>query len=100
MPLDEVEALLAERPIDVAVNVHGFSECTGAAVAWWVERLARHRVRYLMVVPNEHPAHPGRCRANDGGDLEPIFERFGYRILVREPRHADPIVQRYGIDPS
>lgn len=102
IPLDEVEAFLASNPIDVATNIHSFSECTPEAIAWWVQRLARHDVRYLMVIPNGE-ARDGsiRCQINrGGGDMEAIFENFGYRIKVREPRHAEPLAQRYGLDPA
>jgi len=100
VPLDEIEGVLAAQRIDLAVNVHSFSECTSEAVAWWIERLARNQVRYLMIVPNERPGHPGRCLTSDGRDLEPIFSRFGYRLLVREPSYPDPLVQLYGLEPS
>jgi hypothetical protein len=99
VPLDEVEALLASTPIDVAVNVHSFSECRLEAIAWWVEQLARHKVRHLMIVPNAGRSAGARCQLSDGTDFEPLLERFGYRIAVREPRYADPVVQDYGIDP-
>ena len=99
VPLDEIDALLAATRIDVAVNVHSFSECTPDAVAWWVERLARHRVRHLMIVPNGGTTEGERCQVGNGVDMEAALERFGYRIAHREPRYADPIVQKYGIDP-
>jgi SAM-dependent methyltransferase len=99
VPLDEVEGLLASTRIDIAVNVHSFSECTPEAIGWWVERLAAHRVRRLMVVPNEGTSGGARCETNDGRDMAVIFARFGYRAVVREPRYRDPVVQRHGIDP-
>jgi hypothetical protein len=99
VPLDRVEALLGETGIDVAVNVHSFSECTVDAIAWWTGLLARHRVPYLMIVPNEGTTGGARCQVNAGIDMEAVFERFGYHIAVREPRYADPAVQREGIDP-
>jgi hypothetical protein len=99
VPLDEAEALLARTRIDVAVNVHSFSECTHEAIEWWVERLARHHVRHLMIVPNEGRSGGARCETNDGRSFEPILERHGYRPVAREPRYADPAVQESGIDP-
>jgi SAM-dependent methyltransferase len=99
VPLDEVEALLAAERIDVAVNVHSFSECTAQAVAWWAERLARARVRQLMIVPNEGTTKGALCQLRDGSDMEALLARHGYRIAVREPRYGDPVVQQFGIDP-
>jgi putative sugar O-methyltransferase len=99
VPLDAVAALLAATRIDVAVNVHSFSECTLEAIAWWTELLASHRVPRLMVVPNEGTVGGARCEINGGVDMEQVFARFGYRPAVREPRYADPNVQRRGVDP-
>lgn len=100
LPLDEVEALLAGTRIDLAVNVHSFSECRPEAIAWWVERLARAGVPKLMVVPNEYWSGGANCETNEGVAMAPIFACHGYRPLVREPRYADPKVQRHGLDPT
>ncbi len=100
VPLDEVEALLAGTRIDMAVNVHSFSECRLEAIAWWVERLARAGVPKLLIVPNELRSGGTRCETNDGKDFTPVLARSGYRPLVSEPRYADPKVQRHGLDPT
>lgn len=101
IPLDEVDAFLDRTEIEVATNVHSFSECTLEAIAWWVKRLADHKVRYLMIVPNaEARDGPVRCVTNNGEDMEALIARFGYKLKVREPRHAEPLVQRYGLDPA
>lgn len=99
VPLDEVDALLAGTRIDLATNVHSFSECTHEAIDWWVERLARHDVRYLLIVPNEGRSGGAHCETKDGRSFEPILARHGYRLVAREPRYTDPAVQKYGIDP-
>jgi hypothetical protein len=100
LPLDGVEALLAGTRIDLAVNVHSFSEMRPAAIAWWIERLALAGVPKLMVVPNCWKSGGAGCETNEGVAMAPIFERFGYRPLVAEPRYADPEVQRHGLDPT
>jgi hypothetical protein len=99
VPLDEVEALLAREPIDLATNVHSFSECTPEAVAWWVERLAAHGIRHLFVVPNAGTKSGRECQDAHGASLEPLFARHGYRAIAREPRYSDPFVQEHGLDP-
>jgi hypothetical protein len=99
VPLDEVEALLAGTRIDLALNVHSFSECTMDAVGWWVERLAAHGVPRLMIVPNEAKGAAARCELNDGTSIEPLLARFGHRRRVSEPRYADRRVQPLGLDP-
>lgn len=99
VPLDEVDSLFQRTQIQIATNVHSFSECTADAVDWWLGRLARHGVPWLMVVPNEGSSGGARCEGNDGTDQEAIFERHGYRLRVREPRYRDPVVQKHGVDP-
>lgn len=100
VPLDEVEALLAGTRIDLAVNVHSFSEMRPEAIAWWVERLAAAGVPKLMVVPNEGRSGGRLCEMKGGVEMAPIFARFGYRPVAAEPRYADPEVQRLGLDPT
>ena len=101
IPLDEFDAFLETTPVEIATNIHSFSECAPAAIEWWVERLAKHKVRYLMIVPNGE-ARDGtiRCETNTGVDIEAIIARFGYKLKIREPRHREPLVQRYGLDPA
>lgn len=95
VPLDEVERVLAGRRVDLAVNIHSFSECRLPAIEWWVSRLARHRVRWLMIVPN-----PAELATNDGEDFGRIIEGHGYRRIAQEPMYGDPVVQEYAINPS
>jgi SAM-dependent methyltransferase len=97
-PLDEVESLLEKQTIDLATNIHSFSECAVDAIAWWTERLARSGVRFLMVIPNYVDEESGRCLTDRGEDMESVFEKFGYRIKVRRPRYADEATQKYGVD--
>ena len=97
VPLDEVERVLSERKIDIATNVHSFSECRLPAIDWWTRLLARHGVRYLMVIPNRRDA-AGRCLTNRDEDMEAVFAAHGYRPRVIEPRYTDPVVQRWGVD--
>src|SRR5207253_2638738 len=50
--LDQIDQILNDREIDIAVNIHSFSECRLEAIAWWTSRLARSRIEHLFVVPN------------------------------------------------
>jgi len=97
IPLDEIDATLRDHPVDFATNIHSFSECRLPAIEWWARLLSRHRVKNLMIVPN--PAGEGLL-TNDRQDFLPILERYGYRIVVKEPKFLDPVVQEYGLQPS
>jgi SAM-dependent methyltransferase len=92
--LDELDRDLRPGAFDLAVNIHSFSECTIAAIDWWVSLLRRLEVPRLLVVPNE----PERLLSlePDGRrhDFAPLLERAGYRLLCREPVLADPAVEQ------
>jgi hypothetical protein len=95
VPLDEVSQTLAAQSVDLAMNIHSFSECTLPAIDWWVQQLAQHRVRYFLVIPN-----PMELRTNSGEDFSHILERHGYRLRVKEPKYLDPVLQTHAINPS
>jgi SAM-dependent methyltransferase len=89
LPLPELGQLQAGS-FDLAVNVHSFSECTLAAVEWWVSWLSGLGVPHLFVIPNEPDGFLSRESDNSRRDLMPVLEQAGYRLQVREPVIADP----------
>jgi hypothetical protein len=97
VPLDEIETMLEEHSIDLAVNIHSFSECSLQAIEWWIRLLSKHRVRNLMIVPNDRG---GRLLTNDGQEFLPLLERYRYQTVVKEPKYLDPVVQEFGVYPS
>ena len=101
VPFDELERALAETPIDLAVNIHSFSECTQLAVAWWLDLLQRHRVRYLMIAPNadDHGGNSLVTQETNGErrDFLPLLTSRGYKLIEKRPKYEDPLVQRYGL---
>jgi hypothetical protein len=96
--LDEFDQTLASKSVDLAVNVHSFSECRPDAIEWWVRRLAGAGVKHLFLVPNAFEAE--RVLTNERQDFTPILERHGYRLVSRAPKYRDPVVQQYGIMPA
>ena len=100
IPLDEIDNSLRDNPVDLAINVHSFSECRPQAIAWWARLLNKHRVRNLMVVPDRGSGTGERMLTADGQDFLPAFERYGYRTVLKEPKFSDPVLQKYGLEPS
>jgi hypothetical protein len=101
VPLDEIDARLQREAITLAINVHSFSECQPSAVDWWLTRLERSGVQYLFVVPNAISGNDGQALlTNDGRDFSRVIEMHGYRLVVKEPKYLDPVVQRFGINPT
>ena len=98
IPLDEIENTLRYETVDLAINIHSFSECRIQAIAWWARLLSKYQVKKLMVVPNS--IHGERLLTNDGHDFLPILEQYGYRAILKEPKFLDPVVQKYGPYPS
>lgn len=54
-----------------------------------------------MIVPNATRQSDGRLLVtSDGHDFEPLIRKHGYRLLAREPKYRDPVVQDLGINPT
>jgi hypothetical protein len=99
IPLDRLDAALAGRRIDLAINIRSFSECTPGAIEWWLELLGRHDVKHLLVVPNQVDHGGEKLLTNAGADMLPLIERR-FRLSVRSPKYVDPALQRHGIQPT
>jgi putative sugar O-methyltransferase len=100
IPLDEIDSTLRDHPVDLAVNIHSFSECRTQAIEWWARLLSKHRVKNLMIAPNGEGERLERLLTNDGHDFLPLLERYGYRTVLKEPQFTDPVVQEYGLLPT
>jgi hypothetical protein len=96
----EIDQALESAKVDVAINISSFSECTLAAVRWWLNRLAAHKVRYFMIVPNSGNHRGQLLRNNVGDDMLSLIEQSGYRLIAREPKYADPAVQNMALAPT
>jgi len=93
VPMDELDRVLRPGSFDLALNIHSFSECTYAAVEWWLQRLGEMRVPLLMIVPNQPDQFlavepDGRRR-----DYREVLARTGYSEVAREPVFDDPAVR-------
>ena len=95
VPLDEIDQALSDHPVDLAINIHSFSECRIEAIEWWLSLLAKHRVKHLMIVPNRNA-----METNDGVDFTPIINSHGYQLIAQEPKYRDKIVQQCGVNPA
>ena len=100
VPLDEIESTLANRAVYIAVNIHSFSECRISAIDWWLSLLERQRVRYLMIVPNSGDHGGERLLTYDRKDFGEVIEKHGYKLVAKEPKYGDPVVQKYAISPT
>jgi hypothetical protein len=100
VPLHEIRSALRRCPVDLAINVHSFSECSPEAIAWWMALLREQRVPRLMVVPNVVGADGVTMLTIDGADFSRVLTDHGYRLVARDPKYLDPLVQKYGPTPA
>jgi putative sugar O-methyltransferase len=73
---------LSTKKIDIAMNIHSFSEMTIEFVEFWVQFIANLAIPYLFVVPNN-----GRLSLNDGSDFSQIITSNGYRLIAHESKY-------------
>jgi SAM-dependent methyltransferase len=92
-PLDALDRELRPGSFDLAVNVHGFSEWTHAAVAWWIDLLRRLEVPLLLVVPNEPTELLTLEPDGSRRDFAALLAAAGYRLARRVPVIEDPAVR-------
>lgn len=100
VPLDEIEEHLQNQQIDLAVNIHSFSECSLEAIDWWLSLLSQNEIKHLFIVPNGSDHNGKRLALNDGEDFSGIVEQYGYKLQVKTPKYNDPTVQKYGVSPT
>jgi hypothetical protein len=100
VPGTEIDRALESAKINLAVNIHSLTECTLEAVAWWLRKLADHDVKHLLIVPNAGNHGGQLLRNNVGQDMLPSVEKSGYRLITREPKYADPKVQKFALNPT
>jgi hypothetical protein len=90
---------LVPGTIDLAVNIHSFSECAIEAVDYWVSRCAELKVEYLFIVPSGSAEGGKAVRLVNGTDFSPLLAQYGYHVCHAEPKYLNTEVQKYGVSP-
>jgi putative sugar O-methyltransferase len=103
IPLDRIQSELEERakPIDVAVNVHSFSECTLASIRWWLELLRSAGIPRLFIVPNFAKRLVSTEVNGKREDFGRILPDYGYRQVFQRPKFVNaPELEKLGLYPT
>ncbi|MDX2230156.1 MAG: putative sugar O-methyltransferase [Leptolyngbyaceae cyanobacterium bins.349] len=104
VPFDELRTTLMHNPVQIATNIHSFSECPLDAIAGWLDLLAEFNIPYLMLVPNALDNGGTRllsCEKDHSRiDYQPLLEKYGYQRIASDPKFLDPAVQANGISPT
>jgi hypothetical protein len=87
--------VIKEGDINLAVNIHSFSEMSLPSVVSWVNFLVEKKIENIFIVPNG-----SGLALNDGTDFGGIFLEAGYRIASVDDKFGDPNFSRFGIYPS
>ena len=94
VPLHELESAIQPGEVDIAVNIHSFSECPPTAIDAWLAFLARKRVAHLMIVPNAPSMAPRLRRRHDADQrrpgLQPDRAPARLQLVASEPKFPDP----------
>lgn len=100
VPLDEINEKVSKINIDLAVNIHSFSECSLEAIEWWLSLISRTGVKNLFIVPNASDHGGVKLALNSGEDFSFLVEKYGYKLKVKAPKYEDPMIQKYGVSPT
>jgi len=97
VPLDEIAGELAGRHVDLAVNIHSFSEAPISSIRWWLDLIAENDVEQLMIVPNTDTRLLSKELDGPKVDLRPLIEAKGFQLACMRPKYQSEFVQRHGI---
>ncbi|MCW2652481.1 MAG: hypothetical protein JWR32_3457 [Mycobacterium sp.] len=96
---DDQQDLVAGM-IDLAVNIHSFSECAIEAVDYWVSRCSELKIEYLFIVPDGSAEGGEHLRLVNGTVFTPLLSQYGYQLCHAEPKYGNAEVQKYGVSPA
>ena len=85
VPLNELDETLP-KGVDVACNIHSWSECSRAAIDRWLGWLVDHDVRNLFIVPHDEQflcMEPDKTRPS----YLPSLEAHGYKLATSRPKY-------------
>jgi hypothetical protein len=89
VPLDRVAETLARTKVDLAVNIHSFSECPLSVIDCWLNLLVKRRVPYLMIVPNAGTRLRSTERDGTRVDFMPLLRTSSFELARRRPKYGD-----------
>lgn len=101
VPLDRLEPTIAGEAVDLAINIHSFSECKRAVIRWWLDLVAARKVRWLMIVPNTGNDLTSTEPDGTRQDFRPDIEARGYRLKTMRPKYEfSTSMQKFALYPS
>ncbi len=95
--IHDLESLIEINPreINLAVNIHSFSEMSLKSVEFWIEFLIEKEVEFLFVVPNGP-----ELTLNDGTNFGLLLQQVEFEIIDRRAKYSNGEYERFAIYPS
>jgi len=97
VPLDEIATIIAGRRVDIAVNIHSFSEAPFSAIEWWLDLIVENDVQHLLIVPNTDTRLLSKELAGPKVDLMPVIEARGFELVRMRPKYFSDFMQKHGL---
>lgn len=95
LPLDQFQSTLQPGQIDLAMNIHSFSECTLEAITWWLQQLVRLKVPYFLLIPNEPEELLSREADDSRKSFRPVLEQLGFEQVATELIYQDKAMAEF-----
>lgn len=92
--VDELDKLKSSG-IDIAINIHSFSEMSLSAVETWVQFLRLIQVPWLFIVPN-----PPTLSLNNLTSFEDVLKSNGFQVFDQREKYSDHILKSKAMYPS
>lgn len=93
VPLDDLDNQVRGSRVDLAVNIHSFSEMPCSAIRAWLELLVELEVANLLIVPNDEDKLLSWEADRSRVDVLPLLASLGFRLRATEPTIADPALR-------
>ncbi|HUP91358.1 MAG TPA: putative sugar O-methyltransferase [Solimonas sp.] len=95
VPLHELDAGLRGQRVDLALNIHSFSEMPRRAIDGWLARAVQLGAQWLLIVPNDADK---LLSMEDEGVRRPFDDlpgAHGFELAVKEPTFPDPTLRAF-----
>lgn len=97
IPWSNIKNCIENKSVDIAINIHSFSEMTIPEIEGWLSLIQQKKVQYLFIKPNNNNCEGKSLQINTGIDFSHVIEKYGYRLRAKQPTYKDEVVQKYGI---
>jgi glycosyltransferase involved in cell wall biosynthesis len=103
VPLNEIESALLSRrrQINIATNIHSFSECTLDSIRWWLNLIRRAEIPRIFIVPNFSKRLVSTETDGTRKDFARTLSEYGYRQVFKRAKFVNtPQLEKSGLYPT